>query len=379
MKVLIAMDSFKGCLGSREAGEAVRDGVLAACPKAAITLLPLADGGEGTVAALCAPEERRVCTVTGPLGERVEAVYGIRRASGTAVLEMAAAAGLPLVPAEKRDPFAATTCGVGELIADAIAAGCREFLIGIGGSATNDGGAGLLAALGFRLLNQAGSEIAPGAAGLAELARIDPSGALPELRDCRFLVACDVENPLCGPNGAAAVYGPQKGARPVDIPVLDAALERFGRIACRDLGRGDPLAPGAGAAGGLGFGLMAGLGAELRSGVELVLRETGFREAAAGCDLFFTGEGRIDRQTAMGKAPGGAAAAARALGVPAVALGGSVSPEAGAGFDGVFGIQSGPVSLETALDPARARQELARTAEQVTRLAMAAAGGKHRD
>lgn len=374
MIVTIAIDSWKGCLDSLDAARAIETGLRRVCPDLETRLSPLADGGEGTTAALCAPEERIACTVTGPLGEPVRAEYGIRRETGTAVLEMASAAGLPLVPPDRRNPLYTTTRGVGELIADALDRGCRNFLIGIGGSATNDGGAGMLAALGFGLLDAQGRPVPDGAAGLEQLCRIDTAGVRPELRDCRFRIACDVENPLCGPRGASAVYGPQKGASPEMVSRLDAALRRFAELAAPAFPGCDPDRPGSGAAGGLGFGFAAFLGAELRPGASIVLEETGLAELLRGSDLCFTGEGRFDFQTSMGKAPAAVARLAREQGVPAViALAGSVQPGAPlGGIDAVFPVLRAPMTLAEAMDPDTARENIAAAAEQILRLWLAA-------
>lgn len=369
MIVTIAIDSWKGCLDSLDAARSIETGLRRVCPDLEARLSPLADGGEGTTCALCTPEERIPCTVTGPLGEPVRAEYGIRRATGTAVLEMASAAGLPLVPPDRRNPLYTTTRGVGELLCDALDRGCRNFLIGIGGSATNDGGAGMLAALGFRLLDAAGSPIPDDAAGLEQLCSIDASAARPELRDCRFSIACDVENPLCGPTGASAVYGPQKGASPEMIPRLDAALRRFADTAARVFPGCDPDVPGSGAAGGLGFGFAAFLGAQLRPGAAIVLEETGLAGLLSGSDLCFTGEGRFDFQTSMGKAPAAVARLAREQGVPVIALAGSVQPDAPLGeIDAVFPVLRAPMGLADAMDPETARQNITAAAEQILRL-----------
>ena len=373
MNVTIAIDSWKGCLDSLEAARAIEAGLRRVCPELEARLSPLADGGEGTTAALCTPEERITCTVTGPLGDPVQAEYGIRRATGTAVLEMASAAGLPLVPPDRRDPLHTTTRGVGELIADALERGCRNFLVGIGGSATNDGGAGMLAALGFGLLDTDGQPIPDGAAGLEQLCRIDTAGVRPELRNCRFRIACDVENPLCGPTGASAVYGPQKGAGPKVIPRLDAALRRFAEQAAAAFPGCDPDLPGCGAAGGLGFGFAAFLGAELRPGAAIVLEETGLAGLLPGSDLCFTGEGQFDCQTSMGKAPAAVARLARAHGVPVLALAGSVQPDAPLGkMNAVFPVLRTPMTLTEAMDPDTARRNIAAAAEQILRLWQAA-------
>ena len=376
MKVVVAMDSFKGSLTSLAAGEAAREGILRADPAAEVLVRPLADGGEGTVEALVSGMGGRLRTVrvTGPLGEGVDCAYGVL--GDTAVIEMAGAAGLPLVPAEERDPLRTTTYGVGEVIADAIAQGCRRFLVGIGGSATNDGGAGMLQALGFGLLDAEGRDIPRGAQGLKKLARIETAGALPALAGCRFRVACDVTNPLCGEKGASAIFGPQKGARPADIPRMDAWLAAYAQIAAKAFPGADPEAPGTGAAGGLGFAFRTFLSGELEPGVQIVLEETRLAEALAGADVVVTGEGRLDGQTAMGKAPVGVARLAKARGCLVIALAGGVTRDAGAcngaGIDAFFPAVRGVTTLAEAMDPENARANLADAAEQAFRLLAAA-------
>ena len=376
MKVVVAMDSFKGSLTSLAAGAAAREGILRADPAAEVLVRPLADGGEGTVEALVSGMGGRLRTVrvTGPLGEGVDCAYGVL--GDTAVIEMAGAAGLPLVSAEVRDPLRTTTYGVGEVIADAIAQGCRRFLVGIGGSATNDGGAGMLQALGFGLLDAEGRDIPRGAQGLKKLARIETAGALPALAGCRFRVACDVTNPLCGEKGASAIFGPQKGARPADIPRMDAWLAAYAQIAAKAFPGADPEAPGTGAAGGLGFAFRTFLSGELEPGVQIVLEETRLAEALAGADVVVTGEGRLDGQTAMGKAPVGVARLAKARGCLVLALAGGVTRDAGAcngvGIDAFFPAVRGVTTLAEAMDPENARANLADAAEQAFRLLAAA-------
>ena len=370
------MDSFKGSLTSLAAGAAAREGILRADPAAEVLVRPLADGGEGTVEALVSGRGGRLRTVrvTGPLGEGVDCAYGVL--GDTAVIEMAGAAGLPLVPTEERDPLRTTTYGVGEVIADAIAQGCRRFLVGIGGSATNDGGAGMLQALGFGLLDAEGRDIPRGAQGLKKLARIETAGALPALAGCRFRVACDVTNPLCGEKGASAIFGPQKGARPADIPRMDAWLAAYAQIAAKAFPGADPEAPGTGAAGGLGFAFRTFLSGELEPGVQIVLEETRLAEALAGADVVVTGEGRLDGQTAMGKAPVGVARLAKARGCLVLALAGGVTRDAGAcngaGIDAFFPAVRGVTTLAEAMDPENARANLADAAEQAFRLLAAA-------
>ena len=367
MKIVFAIDSFKGSLSSVQAGEAAAEGVHRVFPQAACVVRPLADGGEGTVDALTAGlggELRRV-TVTGPAGRPVACPYGV--IGDTAVLEMAGAAGIMLVSGAARNPLHTTTFGVGEVIRDALAQGCRRFVVGIGGSATNDGGAGMLQALGFRLLDADGRDIPRGGAGLARLVRIVRDDVPPELSACVFQVACDVTNPLCGPNGASAVFGPQKGATPEMVATLDAALAHFAEIA-----HASGETSGAGAAGGLGFAFKAFLGAELKRGVDLVLEVTDFERYASAADIVVTGEGRLDAQTVMGKAPIGVARAAKKYGKPVIAFSGCATSDAravnGQGIDAFFPILRTVGTLEDALDVNRAAVNLSDTTEQVFRL-----------
>ncbi|MBQ9105109.1 MAG: glycerate kinase [Mailhella sp.] len=370
MNVVIAMDSFKGSLSSLEAADAVREGILRAHPEAAITILPLADGGEGTVDALIAGlgAERVYAEVSGPLGESVNAVYGQK--GDLAVMEMAAASGLPLVPMEKRDGISASTFGVGQMIAHALRKGCRRFVMGIGGSATTDGGMGMLQALGFSFKNAAGQEVGHGAKCLADVASVSAENVLPELKESTFSIACDVNNPLCGPRGTAFVYGPQKGLR--DLERTDADMASYARICAAFAGRDMTEYPGAGAAGGLGFAFLTFLNASLHSGVDIVLDTVNIDSALAGADIAVTGEGRIDAQTAMGKAPGGVARRAKAHGCRVLAFSGSVTSDARAvnqqGIDAFFPIMRAPATLEEALDKNNAHNNLADTAEQVFRL-----------
>ncbi len=342
MKILIATDSFKGSLSSLEAGRAIEKGINVAMPDAEVTVRPLADGGEGTVDALCEgmDGERVRAQVSGPLGERIGAEYCIVKGT-TAVIEMASAAGLPLVPPEKRAPMNTTTFGVGELIADAIARGCRSFIIGIGGSATNDGGTGMLSALGFKFFDKNGREIARGARGLEDLAEISAENALSALKECSFRIACDVNNPLCGERGCSAVFAPQKGASGTDIELMDGWLSRYAALA-----GGDPEYPGAGAAGGMGFAFMTFLGGSLEPGVDIILSETGLEEHISNCDIAITGEGRIDRQTLMGKAPMGVARLAKKYGRRVIAFCGCLGEGAGEcigrGFDEIYPAADAP-------------------------------------
>ncbi|MBQ8509156.1 MAG: glycerate kinase [Clostridia bacterium] len=368
MNILIAIDSFKGSMTSLEAGEAAAEGIRRVIPDAHITVAPLADGGEGTVEALTAGLGGSLRTVRAddPLGRPVDAAYGILPGN-VAVIEMAAASGLPLLKAEERNPSIANTRGVGQLIAHAMGEGCRDFIIGIGGSATNDGGVGMLEALGFGFFDIDGHPIAPCAAGLASLASIDRTSALPALKECRFRVACDVKNPLCGESGCSAVFGPQKGATPEMVTQMDGWLEHYASIA-----GGDPNLPGNGAAGGLGYALRTFLGAELESGVSLILDATKFADRAADADVVITGEGRLDAQTVMGKAPQGVASLAKAAGKLCIAFAGCVTRDASAcnsaGIDAFFPIVRGACTLEEAMDPKNARRNMADTVEQAFRL-----------
>ena len=365
MKVLVAPDSYKGSLPALAVAEAIERGVRAVFPDAAVEKIPIADGGEGTVDALVAATGGRVveAEVHGPLGEPVRARWGVLGGGGTAVIEMAAASGLPLVPDGRRDPRMTTTRGTGELIRAALDAGLRRLVVGIGGSATNDGGAGMARALGLRFLDAGGRELPEGGAALARLARIDLSALDPRVAQAEILVACDVDNPLTGTRGASAVYGPQKGATPEMVRELDAALARYGEVAKAATGRDVAGLPGAGAAGGLGAGLLFFTPARLRPGVEIVLEITGFEARVRDADLVITGEGRTDSQTAMGKAPVGVAAAAKRHGVPVVCLSGGLAPGAEAvlakGIDALASTVPGPMALEEAIAAGAALVEAA--------------------
>jgi glycerate kinase len=375
MRVVVAPDKFKGSLTAIEAATAVARGVKRADPAATIDQVPMADGGEGTVDALVAATggSYREARVTGPLGEPVVARFGMLGDARTAVIEMAAASGLVLVPPARRDPLASTTRGTGELLLAAIAAGAHRVIVGIGGSATNDGGAGLGQALGFRLLDAAGHELAPGGGNLGRLDRTDVSGRRPELDGVEIDVACDVSNPLCGPSGASAVYGPQKGASAAMIQSLDANLQKFAAVLARDLGVDIVDLPGSGAAGGLGGGLVAFAAGKLRPGVDLVMDAVNLSNRLVDADLCLTGEGTLDNQSAFGKTAVGVGRLARSLGCPTLALVGSVGPGADAvlkaGIDAYFTICPGPVSLDEAM--IRGGELLERATEQVVRAFLA--------
>jgi glycerate kinase len=363
--VVVAPDSFKGSASALRVAEAMERGVRAVFPGAAVTKVPIADGGEGTVDALVAATRGRVeeRTVRGPLGEPVRARFGVLGDGATAVVEVAAASGLPLVPPGRRDPRLTTTYGTGELVRAALDAGLRRLVVGLGGSATNDGGTGLARALGVRFLDAAGRDLPEGGAALARLERIELGGLDPRLAEASVVAACDVDNPLTGPRGASAVYGPQKGATPEAVAELDAALGRYARVAREATGRDVASTPGAGAAGGLGAGLLFFTPATLRPGVGIVLEATRFDALLAGADLVLTGEGRTDAQTAMGKAPVGVAAAARRHGVPVVCLSGSLGEGweevLALGIDAAESIVPGPMALEACLARGEALVEAA--------------------
>ena len=365
MHIFIAMDSFKGSLSSLEAGNTVRDAIYSIDPTAHITVTPVADGGEGTVAALSTLDGSRLITkeVCGPLGEPVSAQYCIL-ADGTAVIEMSAAAGLPLVPTRLRDPLRTTTFGVGELILDALDYGCREFIIGIGGSATNDGGTGMLTALGFAFTDTQNRPIPCCGEGLRVLSDISREMADPRLLRCSFHIACDVKNPLCGTEGCSAVYGPQKGADQETVTAMDRWLRNYAVLS-----GGDPNTPGSGAAGGLGFAFHTFLNAELRPGIDIVLDKVNASCYIQKADLVITGEGRLDDQSAQGKTPVGVALLSKKYGKKVIAFAGSIGTNASElPFDAYFAIVPGPCSLEEAMQHDKALHNLYRTAQQVFRL-----------
>ena len=374
MKVTVAIDSFKGSMSSMEAGNAIAEGVRRVYPEALLCVRPLADGGEGTVDALVAGMngELHHTTVTGPFGTPVSAAYGMIPETHTAVMEMSQAAGITLVPRERLNPLEATTYGVGEMIADAVKKGCRRFIMGIGGSATNDGGAGMLQALGFSLLDKEGLPISFGAKGLADLCSISAKHVLPELKDCSFQIACDVTNPLCGEKGCSAIYGPQKGASPSMILQMEAWLSVYAEIAAKSFPKADASCPGTGAAGGLGFAFLTFLNARLESGIRIILNETKLEDYLKDADFVVTGEGRLDAQTSMGKAPDGVAQLAKKYGRPVLAFSGCVTKDAVEchrhGIDAFFPILRGVVSLEEAMDTENAKANMADTVEQVFRL-----------
>lgn len=334
MRIVVAPDSYKGSVSAIGAANAMEKGIKRVFPEAEVIKVPIADGGEGTVEALVMATGGEIVykDVTGPLGDKIKACWGILGDGETAVIEMAAASGLPLVPAEKRDPRLTTTHGTGELIKAALDRGLRKIIIGIGGSATNDGGVGMAQALGIKFLDAAGKELAYGGGVLNLLARIELSEMDSRLTETVIMVACDVDNPLCGPKGASAVYGPQKGATPEIIKELDDNLRHFAEVAKIATSKDIANNPGAGAAGGLGAGLLFFTNAQLRPGVEIVLETTGFAGLVKQAQLVITGEGRTDFQTAFGKAPVGVAKIAKTYDVPVLCLSGGL----GQGYEDVF-------------------------------------------
>ena len=370
MKIVIAPDSFKGSLSALQAARAIARGLRRVLPAAHFQLVPVADGGEGTVDALLAAVggRRITTTVCGPLGEPVAARWGLLR-EGMAVIEMAAASGLTLVSPTRRRPLGASTFGTGELISAALDRGVRQILLGIGGSASTDGGAGMAQALGVRLLDARGRPLRPGIGGgaLQRVARVDGAGLDPRLATVELLVACDVNNPLVGPRGAAAVYGPQKGATPADVQMLDANLRHFGRLAGAFCGQPLLRLPGGGAAGGLGAGLLAFAGARLVAGGPTVLTWAGLERALAGADLVITGEGRLDSQTRFGKTPASVAALAARYGVPVLGLAGSLSDDANVNFKHGFAALSASVArpMSEAEAMRDAGRQLSRAAERL--------------
>ena len=374
MKVVVAIDSLKGSLSSLEAGNAIKTGIQRVMSDAEVCVRPLADGGEGTVEALVLGMNGRneKVLVTGPLGKPVECVYGILPESKTAIVEMSGAAGITLVSDAERNPLNTTTYGVGEVIKDAIRKGCRHFIVGIGGSATNDGGIGMLQALGYGFLDANGNQVSFGAKGLQDLAKITVNNVLPELKECTFRIACDVTNPLCGDQGCSAIYGPQKGATPSMILQMDKWLGAYAELAAQTFEKADAKYPGTGAAGGMGFAFLTFTNATLQSGIQIILEETRLEEYVKDADIVITGEGRLDGQTVMGKAPIGVAGIAKKHGKLVLAFSGCVTEDAiacnEAGIDAFFPILRGVVSLQEAMDHDNAEKNMIATVEQVFRL-----------
>lgn len=379
MKAVIAIDSLKGSLTSLEAGEAIKKGIMKVYKEAEVVIRPVADGGEGTAVALTLGMNGKLekVKVTGPLGKEVEAEYGILEPSEThkvktAIIEMSVAAGITLVDEKERNPLKMTTYGVGEMIKDAIAKGCRHFIVGIGGSATNDGGIGMLQALGFGILDKNGKQVSFGAQGLSEIETISDEFVLPELKDCTFRIACDVTNTLCGEQGASAIYGPQKGATPTMIMQMDKWLAYYAALSREKYPHANMNQAGTGAAGGLGFAFLTYTNAVLESGIKIVLEETELEKYVKDADIVVTGEGRFDGQTVMGKAPVGVAAIAKKYGKKVIAFAGCVTEDAIAcnehGIDAFFPILREVVSLSEAMDTKNATKNMTATVEQAFRL-----------
>lgn len=374
MKAVIAIDSLKGSLSSLEAGDAIKSGILKVMPEADVCIRPLADGGEGTVEALALGMGGTLenISVTGPLGEKVDCVYGVIQESKTAIIEMSGAAGITLVPETARNPLHTTTYGVGEVIKDAINKGCRHFIVGIGGSATNDGGVGMLQALGYGMLDKDGIQVPAGAKGLEKLVHITDDQVISELKECTFKVACDVTNPLCGEFGCSAIFGPQKGATKEMIQDMDQWLSNYAKITAKKYEKADAKQPGTGAAGGLGFAFLAYTNAVLESGIQIVLEETKLEKYVQEADIVITGEGRLDGQTVFGKAPIGVAKIAKKHHKPVIAFSGAVTKDAVAcnehGIDAFFPILRSVQTLEEAMDSSVARENMIATVEQVFRL-----------
>ncbi|EJP23749.1 glycerate kinase [Lachnoanaerobaculum sp. ICM7] len=374
MRVVVAIDSFKGSMSSLEAGEAISIGIKKAHKDAEVEIRPLADGGEGTVEALSIGMGGRLVNVdvTGPVGRKVSAVYGIVDSSKTAIIEMSQAAGITLVSGNEKNPLYTTTFGVGELIKDAINKGCRHFVVGIGGSATNDCGIGMLQALGYEFLDKEGNQVGFGASGVRDIVSIRDENVIKELSECYFRVACDVNNPLCGELGCSAIYGPQKGATKEMVADMDGWLKNYSKIVKEKYPDADSEYPGTGAAGGLGYAFFNFTNSKLESGIKIVLDETKLEEYVKDADIVVTGEGRLDHQTVMGKAPVGVANIAKKYNKKVIAFSGSVTEDAGVcnehGIDAFFPILRRIVTLEEAMQTDTAKQNLTDTAEQVFRL-----------
>jgi glycerate kinase len=372
LKIVLAPDSYKGSLTAKEACSAMEKGIRKIFPQAVIVKVPMADGGEGTLQSLIDATNGHIFehAVLNPLGRPIKAKYGIMGDGDTAVIEMAEASGLNLIPKEQQNPLYTTTYGVGELITAALNCGCRKFIVGLGGSGTNDGGAGMVQALGGRLLDAQGKELPFGGGSLSQLKRIDLSGMDERLQWCTFTLASDVDNPLCGPDGASRVYGPQKGASPKTVQQLDANLAHYADIINLHLGIDVAVIHGGGAAGGLGAGMIAFLNASLRPGVELIIEAVGLEEELKGADLVLTGEGKCDFQTIRGKTPYGVAQIAQKWKVPVVIIAGSVGIGVEAlyayGVQSVFSMVDRPMSLEQAIT--QAPELLMNATERIMRL-----------
>ncbi len=374
MKIVISIDSLKGSLTSIEAGNAIKKGILNVDNNADIKVMPLADGGEGTVEALVEGMngEEQTITVTGPINEKVNAKYGILKDTNTAIIEMAQASGLPLVPTELRNPLNTNTYGVGEIIKEAIQKGCRNFIVGIGGSATNDGGVGMLQALGYEFYDENNNLVGLGGKVLNQIKSIKIDNRLKELDECSFKIACDVNNPLYGKNGAAYIYGPQKGASEEIVKELDKGLMNFSEVVKRELNKDIAHIEGVGAAGGLGFAFLGFLNSKLESGIKIILDEINLEEAIKDADFVITGEGRLDNQTAMGKAPIGVAKLAKKYKAKVIAIAGCTTDDAikcnEEGIDAYFSIINSAMTIDEAMNKENAINNMVSTTTQIFNL-----------
>ena len=372
MNVVLAIDSFKGCASSQELSSWIEEGIKEVYKEANVTSCYIADGGEGMLSAIMQNIQGKIltCKVHDPLMNPISAQYGILDDGVTAIIEMAQAGGLPLVPKEKRNPLLTTTFGVGEMVKDAIVKGCRKFIVGIGGSATNDAALGMLQALGYRFLDVSGNELGLGGAILEDVHSVDESHVLPELKTCEFTVACDVDNVMYGPRGSAHIYAGQKGADAAMIERLDAGMNHFAEVLKSTLGKDVAMNAGSGAAGGMGGGMQAFLDATLRSGIEIILDQIGFDAHLKGATLVITGEGRIDKQSLMGKVLSGVSKRAQKAGVPLIALGGGIADELEEheGVDALFSIMRYPMSLEEAMEKNRAEKLVKQSVKEIFRL-----------
>lgn len=373
MKVVIAIDSLKGSLTSLQAGKAIKEGILNVTD-AEVVIKPLADGGEGTTEALVEGLGGEVVTtfVMGPLKNKIKASYGYIAESNTAIIEMSAAAGIILINEEEKNPMEATTYGVGEMIKDAVNRGCRNFIVGIGGSATNDGGIGMLTALGFEFYDKHGNKLGYGGKDLGKISAISTENAMPKLKECDFRIACDVTNPLCGANGATYIYGPQKGVTDAMKEDLDNSMMHYAKVTKKYLQNDHANTSGAGAAGGLGFAFLSYLHGNLQSGIEFIIDAVNLEECMKDADYVITGEGRIDYQTSMGKAPVGIAKLAKKYGATVIALAGSVTDDASRcnenGIDAYFPILTKITTLQDAMSKETARKNMVQTTEQIFHL-----------
>lgn len=374
MKIVISIDSLKGSLTSIEAANAIKTGILNVDSNSDVIIMPLADGGEGTVDALVEGMngEAEIISVTGPVEEKVNAKYGILRDTNTAIIEMAQASGFALVPPDLRNPLKTTTYGVGEIIKSAIEKGCRNFIVGIGGSATNDAGVGMLQALGYEFYDENNELVGRGGQVLNKIKSIKIDNRLKALDDCTFKIACDVTNPLYGENGAAYIYGPQKGATPDIVEELDKGLRNFAQVVQKEIGKDIAHLEGVGAAGGLGFAFLGFLNSKLESGIKIILEEIKLEEVIRDADLVITGEGRLDNQTAMGKAPIGVAKLAKKHNVKVIAVAGCTTEDAvkcnEEGIDAYFSIINTSMTIEEAINKETAMKNMTSTVIQIFRL-----------